>query len=176
MRLERSGRETVFVLFLSALVCSVCGRKSFWHSLDLMVSQPIQQHPLPAVSEIRRVLAADPRVIFAYLYGSYLEDPAQARDVDLAVYSTPEADPFILAADLKMALYRDSGTPADRFDVRIINDLVVKGDLFGLLFLKNLLEKGSLLVDRDREIKGEFLEAYGLKYRSCAGLLGEILA
>jgi predicted nucleotidyltransferase len=139
-----------------------------------METRTNQQTPL--VGTIRSVLAADPRVVFAYLYGSYLEDPEKARDVDLAVYSTAEADPLILAADLKIALYQATQTPADRFDVRVINDLVVKGDLFALLFLKNLLEKGILLVDRDREVKGEFLEAYGLKYRSCAGLIGEILA
>ena len=40
---------------------------------------------IPRLSIIRRVLSANPRVIFGYLYGSYLEDSAGARDVDIAV-------------------------------------------------------------------------------------------
>jgi len=136
------------------------------------------QHPegnLPSVSEIRGVLSADSRVIFAYLYGSYMEEPAEARDVDLAVYSVPGLDPFTLEADLKIALYRATGSPADRFDVRVINDLVGKGDLFSLLFLRGLFEKGSLLLDRDQDTKGDFFEGYGVKYRECEGLIAELL-
>lgn len=135
-----------------------------------------KNQPTPLVGTIRRVLAADPRVVFGYLYGSYLEDPEKARDVDLAVYATSEADPLTLAADLKIALYRATQTPADRFDVRVINDLPEKGDFFGLVFLKDLFDKGLLLVDRDRDKKGDFFEAYGWKYRAYEGLIGEMLA
>jgi uncharacterized protein YuzE/predicted nucleotidyltransferase len=131
---------------------------------------------IPELSKIRQVLSSDPRVIFGYLYGSYVEDPVGARDVDIAVYSSPGTDPFSLAADLKIALYYATGVPADRFDVRVINELVAKGDLFGLVFLRRLFVTGVLLLDRDADKKGDFLEAYGMKYRECEGLIGEMLA
>ena len=131
---------------------------------------------IPNLSIIRRVLAADPRAIFGYLYGSFLEDPAKARDVDIAVYSSPGTDLFVLSADLRISLYRATGVPADRFDVRVINEVVAKGDLFGLVFLRRLFATGVLLLDRDMDKKGDFLEAYGMKYRECEGLIGELLA
>jgi len=131
---------------------------------------------IPNLSIIRRVLAADPRAIFGYLYGSCLEDPAKARDVDIAVYSSPGTDLFVLSADLRISLYRATGVPADRFDVRVINEMVAKGDLFGLVFLRRLFATGVLLLDRDMDKKGDFLEAYGMKYRECEGLIGELLA
>ena len=131
---------------------------------------------IPDLSIIRRVLSADSRAIFCYLYGSFLEDPAKARDVDIAVYSSPGTDPFVLSADLKISLYRATGVPADRFDVRVINEVVAKGDLFGLVFLRRLFMTGVLLLDRDMDKKGDFLEAYGMKYRECEGLIGELLA
>jgi len=131
---------------------------------------------IPNLSIIRRVLAADPRAIFGYLYGSFPEDPAKARDVDIAVYSSPGTDLFVLSADLRISLYRATGVPADRFDVRVINEVVAKGDLFGLVFLRRLFATGVLLLDRDMDKKGDFLEAYGMKYRECEGLIGEMLA
>ena len=131
---------------------------------------------IPELSVIRRVLSDDPRVIFGYLYGSYLEDPANARDVDIAVFSSPGTDPFVLSADLKISLYQVTGVPPDHFDVRVINEVVSKGDLFGLVFLRRLFASGVLLVDRDADRKGDFLEAYGMKYRECEGLIGELLA
>ncbi len=131
---------------------------------------------IPELSVIRRVLSDDPRVIFGYLYGSYLEDPANARDVDIAVFSSPGTDPLVLSADLKISLYQATGVLADHFDVRVINEVVSKGDLFGLVFLRRLFATGVLLVDRDADRKGDFLEAYGMKYRECEGLIGELLA
>jgi len=134
-------------------------------------------NPTNAITQlIVQVLTKDPRVVFAYLYGSYGEDPSKARDVDIAVCSIPDTDPFALAADLKIALYQATGAPADHFDVRVINEVVAKGDLFGLVFLRHLFATGVLLLDQDADTKGDFLEAYGMKYRECEGLIGELLA
>ena len=46
-------------------------------------------------------LADDPRVVFAYLYGSFLEE-ASFRDVDIAVYAENEENPFAVSADLQI--------------------------------------------------------------------------
>ena len=71
---------------------------------------------IPELSVIRRVLWDDPRVIFGYLYGSFLDDPANARDVDIAVFSSPGTDPLVLSADLKISLYQATGVLPDYFE------------------------------------------------------------
>lgn len=119
-------------------------------------------------------MARDERVVFAYLYGSALEQQ-DARDIDMAVYARDHDNPFALCADTAMALSRDSGIPPDVFDIRVINDIVGHGDLFGLLYLRNVLERGRLLTDKDPDLRGDVLERYGLRYRECEGLIQEVL-
>ncbi len=122
-----------------------------------------------------RVLGRDPRVVFAYLYGS-LARGESGRDVDIAVYAKDMDNPFQLSADLKHDLYLETALGTDAFDIRILNSLDRQSDLFGLLYLKSLLTQGILLVDKDPEIRAGFLERYGTRYRECEGLIKEILA
>lgn len=124
---------------------------------------------------IIEVLAGDDRVLFAFLYGSVVEE-GQENDIDIAVYAVPETNFFELSADLKVALNKRIGLPPDVFDVRIINDLVEQGDLFGLLYLKNVLSSNRLLIDRNPEVRAEFLEQYGTRFRECEGLIQEVLS
>jgi predicted nucleotidyltransferase len=112
--------------------------------------------------------------VFAYLYGSFVESP-QGRDIDIAVYAREDEDPFGLSADLKIALHKATGLPPDIFDVRIINDLEKQADPFGLLYLKNVLHKDGLLVDKDPSARADFLERYGTRYRECEGFIAEVV-
>lgn len=127
---------------------------------------------IPAVS---RELNRDDRVVFAYLYGSVAEDGI-GRDMDIAVYSQPGVDTHLLAADLKIALHTATGLPPDLFDIRIINSLAQEGDIFTLLYLQRVLSSNFLLADEDPEIRSDFLERYGWRYRECEGLIQEVLA
>jgi len=127
------------------------------------------------IDAIMRVLAADPRVVFAYLYGS-MQTEGHGRDVDIAVYPVDHVDGNLVALDLKIALYHETGMPADVFDVRPIREVLASGDIFGLLYLKKVLEGGRLLVDKDPEVLAAFLERYGFRYRECAGMIQEVLA
>jgi predicted nucleotidyltransferase len=77
------------------------------------------------------VLSEDPRVLFAFLYGSVAES-RQGNDIDIAVYGAPEADFHKLSADLKIALHQRIGLSSDAFDVRVINEVVERGDIFDL--------------------------------------------
>jgi predicted nucleotidyltransferase len=124
---------------------------------------------------IEDVIKGDERVTFAFLHGSALTS-GDSRDIDLAVFSRNDVLPHVLSADLKVALYRRTGLSADAFDVQVINDIIDSGDLFALIFLKNLLSENVLLVDRAPEVKGEFLERYGRKFRECEGLISEVLS
>lgn len=123
---------------------------------------------------IKDILAEDERVVFAYLYGSYTEG-AKFNDIDIAVYTTEGYDAFQLSADLKVVLFEKTGIGPDFFDVRVINYLINQGDLFSLLYLKKIFETNKLLVDKDFELRTDFIENYSMKYRECEGLIDEMM-
>ena len=139
------------------------------------MSTPIIPSSIPIVDAVTKVLAKDDRVIFAYLYGSMVCEGA-GNDIDVAVFPEGQADGYSLAMDLKIDLHKATGIPPDTFDVRVIGDLIETGDLFALLYLRNVLEGGRILVDKAPEIRANFLERYGLKFRECEGLIQEVLA
>jgi uncharacterized protein len=121
---------------------------------------------------MRDILAKDERIIFAYAYGSLLEEES-FRDVDLALYlrESPE-NPFVLTSDLKTELSRRAkkeglNLPPDRFDVQIINQAP-------FTFLRRIFKEGILLVDRNPDLRTDLVESVSFKYRECAGLLAEI--
>ena len=127
------------------------------------------------VNVITNVLKHKPSVVFAYLYGSSMESDSY-NDIDIAIYAIPESDPFRLSADLKLALAEKTGKSPDLFDIRVINHLLIKGDLFSLLYLKEVLSLGSLLIDNNFSERAAFIEAFGMKYRECQGLIAEVCA
>jgi len=120
------------------------------------------------------VLSEDQRVLFAYLYGSFTEIQS-GDDIDIAVYALETAEPYGLSADLKIALHKKSGLPPEIFDIRIVNDLAKTVDVFGLLYLKNVLETNRLLLDRLPSVRADFLERYGSKFRECEGFMQEVV-
>jgi predicted nucleotidyltransferase len=124
---------------------------------------------------IQKVLAQNPSVVFAYHYGSST-DAGAYNDIDIAVYSTADCDPFTLSADLKIILAEKTGKSPDMFDVRVINHLLRKGDLFALLYLKDVLSRGELLIDNSFRDRASFIEAFSMKYRECEGLIAEVCA
>jgi uncharacterized protein len=127
------------------------------------------------IDVIVEVLGKDERVVFAYLYGSLISE-GQGNDVDIAVYSKDRIDPHLLSAELKIALNELTGISPDAFDFRIINDILEKGDIFAVLYLRNVLEDGRLLVNKAHGVHSDFLERYGSKFRECEGLMQEVLA
>ncbi len=127
------------------------------------------------INTIVETLENENRVIFAYLYGS-VAARGKGNDIDIAIYSATDADPHKLSADLKVDLHKKTGIEPDSFDVRILNALVEHGDIFGLLFLRNVLKTGRILVDKNSKAHGDFLERYGTRFRECEGLMQEVLA
>ena len=132
----------------------------------------MQPHNIKA---IKQVLAKNPSVIFAYFYGSS-KDSDEYNDIDIAVFSTPDDDPLRLSVDIKIALSEITGISPDTFDVRVINHLLKKGDLFSLLYLKDVLNQGDLLLDKNFSLRASFVEAFSMKYRECEGLIAEVCA
>jgi predicted nucleotidyltransferase len=135
----------------------------------------MKKTPVSTITDsIIGVLSEDHRVLFAFLYGSVVES-GQGNDIDIAVYVAPEVDVHKLSADLKIALHKRIGLSPDAFDVRVINGVAERGDIFGLLYLKNVLSNNRLLIDRDPEARADFLERYGTRFRECEGLMQEVL-
>ena len=95
------------------------------------------------------------------------------NDIDIAVFSTLDSDPFRLSIDLKIALSEKTGINPDIFDIRVINHLLKKGDLFSLLYLRDVLGQGDLLIDNDFSQRASFIESFSMKYRECEGLIAE---
>lgn len=124
---------------------------------------------------IKNVFTNDDRVIFAYLYGSYMESSDHYNDLDIAVYLSKGYDPFRITTDLKIKLHEWTALPPDFFDIRILNDLLDKGDILALLYLKNVFHHNMLLVDKDFDIRTDYLEKYSMKYRECESLIDEVL-
>jgi predicted nucleotidyltransferase len=131
-------------------------------------------HPDDLIA-VQAVLAQNPSIVFAYLYGSS-QDSDLYHDIDIAVYSNDDPPPLGLSVDLQIALSEKTGKTPDHFDVRVVNQLLQYGDLFALLYLKNVLNRGRLLIDNDFRQRAAFIEAFGMKYRECEGLIAEVLA
>ena len=127
------------------------------------------------INIIIETLENEDRVLFAYLYGSVTAGE-KGNDIDIAIYSATEGDPHKLSADLKVDLHKKTGIEPDSFDVRILKALVEHGDIFGLLYLRNVLKAGRILVDNNPKAHGDFLERYGTRFRECEGLMQEVLA
>ncbi len=114
---------------------------------------------------IKDVLEKDKRVVFAYLYGSSLKE-RKFRDIDIGVYSLPEYDEHNVSSEIKIALSKETDIPPDRFDVRIINRVD------NLLYLKEVLE-GEILIDKNPDIRGNFIEHFYRRYREAEFILKE---
>lgn len=120
---------------------------------------------------VRSVLKEDKRLVFAYIYGSYVAE-GSFRDVDIGVYlKNKNENPLVVSSDLKTDLSRQAkknglNLIADDFDVRIINDAP-------FTFLKKVFKEGLLVIDHDPELRTDMIEYVSRKYRECAGLLAE---
>ncbi len=127
------------------------------------------------VNKIKNVLLMDEKIIFAYLYGSSLSSDTPG-DIDIAIYAKVEDSSFLfsLPSDLKVEISRETNIPPDRFDVRVINNLIESEDAFSLFYLKDALN-GVLLVDKDFDLRSDFIEKFSMKYRESEGILSEVL-
>jgi uncharacterized protein len=120
---------------------------------------------------LKKVLAEDERVVFAYAYGSFVKEQS-FRDIDVGIYVKNSGEnPFVISSDVKTQLSRifkkeNIDFTADQFDIQIINHAP-------FTFLKRVFKEGILLIDHDPELRTDLVEYVSSKYRECAGLLAE---
>ena len=117
------------------------------------------------IKSIQRTIKKDSRVVFAYLYGSVLEGD-KYRDIDIGIYITEGHDPFVVSINLETALSAETGISPDNFDIRVINQVS------SLLYLRRVIN-GQLLVDKDPDLRGDFIESFSMQYRESEGVLME---
>lgn len=128
--------------------------------------QPVNRpHCLPIdqraaiIEHLISELAAEHDILFAFLYGSFLE-PGVFHDVDVGIYLRSVERGAILALDLAERLSTRIGIPTD---VRILNAAPIP-------FLYHVL-RGRLLLNRDEDLLGEIMERTVSRYLDITPLL-----
>lgn len=107
---------------------------------------------------IQEVVQNNPKVIFAYLYGSVVEGE-DFKDIDIALYVTEVgADSLLLEVSVQNELSEKTGLPLDFFDVRVINNAPVD-------FAVTILTKGKLLFSCDENLRSDYIERVASRYR-----------
>lgn len=100
-----------------------------------------------------RTLQREDKILFAYLHGSFGLSPF--RDIDIGAYcSINEDEVFDFELEMSSKLELVSGYPVD---FKVINYAPI-----GFQF--SVLNEGTVLLERDRAIRLDFLEDIGLKY------------
>ena len=120
---------------------------------------------------LARALSEEENVVFAYVYGSFVNE-SSFRDIDVGIYvKNPDVNPYVFCSDMKAKLslfLKEEGLEwrADRFDIQILNDAP-------FTFLKRVFREGLLLVDHDPDLRTDLVEHVSFKHRECAGILAE---
>ncbi len=105
---------------------------------------------------IAESLSKKTEIVFAYLHGSFVTDEP-FRDIDVAIYAQ-RGESIELESDLSHELSTVTG---HEVDVKIINHAQVA-------FQMAPLRQGKLLFSKDEDLRADFLETVGKKYREYA--------
>lgn len=105
---------------------------------------------------IKKRLMQEPDILFAYLHGSFV-NAESFRDIDVGVFTAmPEG--FSYESDLSYGLSQALG---HEVEVRVVNDAPVA-------FQMAVLRDGRLLFSRNDEVRTDFIEDVGRRYREYA--------
>ena len=108
------------------------------------------------IGKIKDYLLQKENIVFACLHGSFIKSE-KFRDIDIAIFTSEKKD-FYFESDCSAELSVLTGFDAE---VRIINGAPVA-------FQMAVLRDGLLLFSRDEEIRTDFIEDVGKRYREYA--------
>ena len=108
------------------------------------------------ISMIKDCLLRNSEIVFAFVHGSFIKSD-KFRDIDIAVFTTTNKN-FYFESDLSHELSSLTGYDTE---VRIINGVPVA-------FQMAVLKDGLLLFSRDEDIRTDFIEEVGKRYREYA--------
>ncbi len=123
------------------------------------------------INTISRVLEREKKVIFAYLSGSFVKEEF-FEDIDIFIYGKDCDDNFNLSSAIKEKIYEEmvkekiDSFSIDEIDVNIINDAPYD-------FVIDILREGLLLIDKDPELRTDYIERISDEYRTNYFILDE---
>ncbi len=125
------------------------------------------------IGKINNFLKNREDVVFAYVFGSFLEAEKIAfRDVDIGVYLkpsfVPEGQVFDYECDLATKLSKETPLSSDLLDVKILNNAPSS-------FLGNVFSRGRLLFSKNDELLFNLIENVSLERISNEHIAAESL-
>lgn len=118
------------------------------------------------VSTIRQVLSEKREILFAYIFGSFV-DQENYRDIDIALYLEDPKKADVLQLEFLLAEELERKFPIP-FDIRVINHAPPG-------FVYNLLTRKILVLDRDTDRRAAFESLALREYFDFRYLLKEYL-
>ena len=106
------------------------------------------------ITELKTYFSKRVDVAFAYIYGSFSEGNS-FRDIDIAVYLLEFNEESVPESDLSFTLSKSTGYP---IEVMILNRAPVS-------FQLSVLKKGVLLVSKSEDLRTDFIDDVGRRYR-----------
>ncbi|MGB9935502.1 nucleotidyltransferase domain-containing protein [Thermodesulfovibrio yellowstonii] len=111
---------------------------------------------------LKTLLHNEEKVVFAYLYGSFIEQDF-FNDIDIAIYCSEIESVFNFQADMKIKISNELinagiDISPDYIDLRVINNAPYD-------FLIEVLDRGVLIVDKNPELRTNLIEKVSLNYR-----------
>lgn len=106
------------------------------------------------ITELKTYFSKRDDVAFAYVLGSFCEGTT-FRDIDVAAYLLEYEEEFVLESDLSFELSKTTGYPVE---VMILNRAPVS-------FQLSVLKKGVLLVSKSDDLRTDFIDDVGRRYR-----------
>lgn len=112
------------------------------------------------IKQIKDTLQQREEILFAYVFGSYPEDPV-FRDIDVGVYLEKEAfrkhkDSYDYSFELASQLEEKIGS-SPLVDVRVLNQASFQ-------FLNSVFSRGRLILCRDEELLSNLIEKNSHRY------------
>lgn len=106
--------------------------------------------------KIKEILSADGRIVFAYVFGSFL-NPLSFRDIDVGVYLDNIAQKDIFEKELEMSkkISKACGLPVDVIDAKILNFAPSH-------FLNNVFKNGAVLFSKNENLLSGMIEETSL--------------
>jgi predicted nucleotidyltransferase len=107
-----------------------------------------------SIEDLKRLLRGREEIVFAYVYGSFVEEE-KFHDIDIGLYLSEIApEPFTqYGLVLSQTLSNELGIPVD---VRILNFAPTS-------FLYHVI-RGKLIIEKDEEVTAQFIEQIIRKY------------
>jgi predicted nucleotidyltransferase len=97
------------------------------------------------LNEIRKILKKEKRIVFAYLFGSALQKPEYANDIDIAIFVENKPK---LRYEAELGLKIEKAIKK-QVDVIVLNDKP-------LLIISEVLRNGRLIFSRDEKRRVKF--------------------